>query len=78
MDHAENLKNAEAAEGDQGNALVALFAPDGEGLRHKEGGIAQKTQTEDKCDDFPHPEPASKAGESLVSMIAETAAKVGA
>ena len=54
MNHADDLQDAKAAEGDQGNALIALLAPEGNGLGHKEGGVAQKSQPEDERNNLPH------------------------
>jgi len=39
VDDAENLQNAESAKGDEGNALIGLFAPDGEAWGTKSSAL---------------------------------------
>jgi len=54
VDDPNDLQDAETTEGDQGHALVALFAPDGKGLRYEKGRIADKGKTKDEGDEFSH------------------------
>jgi hypothetical protein len=51
---ADDLQDAKAAEGDERDAFIGLFAPEGDGLRDEERCIAEQGKTEDKGDDFSH------------------------
>lgn len=54
VDDADHLKNTKAAKGDERDAFIALFSPDGQGLRHKEGRVAKQGKAEYKRNDFSH------------------------
>lgn len=54
MHNAHHLQHAEAAKGDQRNAFVGLFAPQRDGLRHKQRRIAQQPKSEENRDKFLH------------------------
>lgn len=53
--NAHYLQHAESAEGDQRNAFVGLFAPQRDGLRHKERCVAEEAESEENRDKFLHP-----------------------
>ena len=54
VNDTNDLQNAEAAESDERDPLIALFAPNGEGLGNKEHGVSEQGESEDEGDDFFH------------------------
>ena len=49
VNDADDLQDAEAAEGDQRDAFIGLLAPHRDGLRHKEQCVAEQADSKDDC-----------------------------
>jgi len=54
VEDSDDLEDAEAAEGDQGDAFRGFFAQQGDELGDEEERVAEKAETEEKCDGIFH------------------------